>query len=154
MIPVYLYSIILANSVQYLNARMASSSSTYSAVYMVPRGGASVGLDDKIVEGEESFPLLEKRKNSDSTRPSNRASVRDNREKMVEAKTPGLNESVQDFKAREDRDPEGLNSDVRVSMSKNSTLTTFLHTLVIIRSNSKKLSPSPRVTTRPNISGI
>ena len=84
---------------------------------MVPRGGASVGLDDKIVEGEESFPLLEKRKNSDSTRPSNRASVRDNREKMVEAKTPGLNESVQDFKAREDRDPEGLNANVRVSIS-------------------------------------
>lgn len=82
---------------------------------MVPRGGASVGLDDKIVEGEESFPLLEKRKNSDSTRPSNRASVRDNREKMVEAKTPGLNESVQDFKAREDRDPEGLNANVRIN---------------------------------------
>ena len=82
------------------------SSSTYSEVYMVPRGGASVGLK----EGEECFPLLE---NSDSTRPK---SVRDNTtEKMVEAKTPGLNESVQDFKAREDRDPEGLNSDVRVS---------------------------------------
>ena len=29
--------------------------------------------------------------------------------------TPGLNETVQEFKAREDRDPEGLNSDVRVS---------------------------------------
>jgi len=86
------------------------SSSTYSEVYMVPRGGASVGLK----EGEESFPLLE---NSDSTRPK---SVRDGRlntreKKMVQAKTPGLNESVQDFKAREDRDPEGLNSDVRIN---------------------------------------
>ena len=39
-----------------------------------------------------------------------------NEQKMTgESKTPGLDESVQEFKAREDRDPEGLNADVRVS---------------------------------------
>ena len=91
---------------------MAASSTPYSAVYLVPRGGASVGsnLDDKV---EESFPLLAKRKNSDST--SRLSSSVNNREKMADNKTPGLNESVQDFKAKENRDPEGLNSDVRVS---------------------------------------
>ena len=29
--------------------------------------------------------------------------------------TPGLEQSVQDFKAREDRDPEKLNDEVKVS---------------------------------------
>merc|ERR1712147_120521 len=29
--------------------------------------------------------------------------------------TPGLHETVQEFKARENRDPEGLNSDVRIN---------------------------------------
>merc|ERR1712134_230011 len=40
------------------------------------------------------------------------------RNKMAEnapKTTPGLNETVQEFKAREDRDPEGLNSDVRIN---------------------------------------
>lgn len=98
---------------------MAASSTPYSEVYLVPRGGASVGsnLDDKV---EESFPLLAKRKNSDSTsRPSSSVN---NREKMADNKTPGLNESVQDFKAKENRDPEGLNSDVRVSISVENIL--------------------------------
>merc|ERR1712113_1033139 len=40
------------------------------------------------------------------------------RKKMAEnapKTTPGLNETVQEFKAREDRDPEGLNNDVRIN---------------------------------------
>ena len=33
-------------------------------------------------------------------------------------KTPGLDQSVQDFKAQPDRDPEKLNDDVKVKIKK------------------------------------
>ena len=35
-------------------------------------------------------------------------------------KTPGLDQSVQDFKAQPDRDPEKLNDDVKVKISNQS----------------------------------
>jgi len=80
------------------------SSTGYSAVYLVPKGGASFG------DCEESFPLL-------SNREANSSDSKKQREIMAESPqiTPGLQESVQDFKAREDRDPNKLNDDVRVS---------------------------------------
>ena len=82
---------------------LVGESSGYSAVYLVPKGGASLSSGDC----EESFPLLSSEITSDSIK----------RKKMAEnapKTTPGLNETVQEFKAREDRDPEGLNNDVRV----------------------------------------
>jgi len=36
------------------------------------------------------------------------------RSRMTGSKTPGLDQSVQDFKAQEDRDPEKLNDDVKI----------------------------------------
>ena len=86
------------------------SSGLYSAVYLVPGGASSSysgdcsALDEDCEEGK---PLLSSEITSDSIK----------RNKMAEnapKTTPGLNETVQEFKAREDRDPEGLNNDVRV----------------------------------------
>lgn len=54
----------------------------------------------------EREPLLSN-KNQNPARPRT--------SRMTGSKTPGLTESVQDFKAREDRDPEKLNDDVRIS---------------------------------------
>ena len=83
----------------------SESSTGYSAVYLVPKGGASFG------DCEESFPLLSNRERILNSSDSK------NKREMAESTqiTPGLQESVQDFKAREDRDPNGLNDDVRVS---------------------------------------
>ena len=87
------------------------SSGLYSAVYLVPGGASSSYSGDCSLDDceEEGKPLLSSSEiTSDSIK----------RNKMAEnapKTTPGLNETVQEFKAREDRDPEGLNSDVRVS---------------------------------------
>ena len=90
-------------------------SSGYSAVYLVPKGGAS-SFGEAC---EESFPLLSRKDPLNSS--DSRQKKTSQRKKMAETsqKTPGLDESVQDFKAREDRDPNGLNSDVRVSAKNN-----------------------------------
>ena len=87
------------------------SSGLYSAVYLVPGGASSSYSGDcSLDDCEEGKPLLSSSEiTSDSIK----------RNKMAEnapKTTPGLNETVQEFKAREDRDPEGLNSDVRVSI--------------------------------------
>ena len=88
------------------------SSGLYSAVYLVPGGASSSYSGDCSLDDceEEGKPLLSSSEiTSDSIK----------RNKMAEnapKTTPGLNETVQEFKAREDRDPEGLNSDVRVSV--------------------------------------
>ena len=86
------------------------SSGLYSAVYLVPGGASSSYSGDCSLDDceEEGKPLLSSSEiTSDSIK----------RNKMAEnapKTTPGLNETVQEFKAREDRDPEGLNNDVRV----------------------------------------
>jgi len=87
------------------------SSGLYSAVYLVPGGASSSYSGDCSLDDceEEGKPLLSSSEiTSDSIK----------RNKMAEnapKTTPGLNETVQEFKAREDRDPEGLNSDVRIN---------------------------------------
>merc|ERR1712227_422121 len=86
-------------------------SGLYSAVYLVPGGASSSYSGDCSLDDceEEGKPLLSSSEiTSDSIK----------RNKMAEnapKTTPGLNETVQEFKAREDRDPEGLNSDVRIN---------------------------------------
>ena len=88
------------------------SSGLYSAVYLVPGGASSSYSGDCSLDDceEEGKPLLSSSEiTSDSIK----------RNKMAEnapKTTPGLNETVQEFKARENRDSEGLNSDVRVSV--------------------------------------
>jgi len=86
------------------------SSGLYSAVYLVPGGASSSYSGDcSLDDCEEGKPLLSSSEiTSDSIK----------RNKMAEnapKTTPGLNETVQEFKAREDRDPEGLNNDVRIN---------------------------------------
>ena len=79
--------------------------------------------DQSTVEAHEQQPLLSSTQIEESQTITQRQATRDRKRKPKAAEamsqeavnTPGLDQTVQDFKAIEDRDPKRLNGEVKVS---------------------------------------
>ena len=82
---------------------------------MAGTAGGSASFSD---EDSQNHCEINARAQDDESEPllSNKNHPARPRSRMTGSKTPGLDQSVQDFKAQEDRDPEKLNDDVKVSL--------------------------------------
>jgi len=93
---------------------MSGGSASFSSdhrqnLHLSREGSASRRVEEESLQDEESEPLLSNQKSHPA---ASRNQGSEPRSRMTT--TPGLEQSVQDFKAQEDRDPEKLNDEVRI----------------------------------------
>ena len=105
---------------------MSGGSASFSSdhrqnLHLSREGSASRRVEEESLQDEESEPLLSPNPRQNSANP---AASRPRSRMTAGSMTPGLEQSVQDFKAREDRDPEKLNDEVKVSTPTQQPLLT------------------------------